>query len=738
MGAVAKRARWVAVVGCALGAALLALGRGCGHSHAKAPADQAPHDEAWVSPEQMKRGDVRITTVTQADMPQAIAAAGRVAFNDLHVTHVFSPVTGRVTRVLAQPGQQLKKGAPLLALVSPDVGTAFSDLVKAQSDLVATEADYHRQDRLFKAGAAAQREYEQAEDTFRTAKAEYERAKKRAVLLKTGAVDAVTQEYTLKSYIEGEVIARMANPGMEVQGQYSGGTSAELFTIGDIKEVWVYAEVQDLDFARVKTGNDVDIRVLAYPDRVFHGVVDWMSATVDPALRTARVRCALPNDDEALKPGMLATVWIREPSLRRLVVPRDAVVRINETTFAFVAGGTRSDGRMVFKRREIKVGEEREGLVPILDGLNLGERVVNEGAISHEQPSDEVWPLPGQLTSAHITTQAVEERDINNAVTVGGRLAFNDLQVTHVYSPVSGRVTRVLAGLGKRVEKGTPLLAISSPDVGGYVADVVKAEAAVTAAEHEYRRQKELYSFAAPVHAGTLKDLETAEDNWRKAKAELERAHQKTLLLKSGSVDAVTQDYVLRSPIAGEVIAVSANPGLEIQGQYTLGGNTAELYTIGATDKLWVFGDVYEMDIPHVKEGDEVTLRVGAYPDRVFHAVVDWVSDVLDPALHTAKIRCSVDNHDRLLKPEMYEWLRISISGRHVLAIPRQALMRLDHDTVVFVLTGRRQADGGVVFQKRKVLVNEAVEGDLLPVFGGLKPGETIAVEHSVLLLGML
>ncbi len=726
-----------------LGAAVGSMLGGCRASEAKAEVDDPPADEMWLAREQIRRANIQLTTVADAEMPQAITAGGRVAFNDLHVTHVFSPVTGRVTRVLAQPGQRLKRGAPLLALASPDVGLAFSDVVKAQADLAASEADYQRQGRLYAAGAAAQRDYEQAEDTFRTSKAEYERAQKRAAALRTGAVDVVTQEYTLKSFIEGEVIARMVNPGVEVQGQYSGGTSAELFTIGDIREVWVYADVSDLDLPRVKLGNDVDIRVIAYPGRVFRGKVEWISSTVDPTLRTGRIRCALANPDEALKPEMLATVAVRQPPVRRLAVPRDAVVRANESAFVYVEVGTRPDGRTVFKQRPVRAGEERAGeepggRVPILDGLTPGERVVSQGAMPHERSRDEAWPSETQLRDAEITVAQARDQDVPNVVSVGGRLTFDDLRVSHIFSPVNGRVTKVLAEIGQRVARGTPLLAISSPDVGQFVADVVKAQATLVAAEHEYQRQKDLYSFSAPVHAGTLKDLEAAEDTWRKAKAELDRARQKTRLLKAGSVDSVGQEYILRSPIEGEVIARMANPGLEVQGQYAIGGNVAELFTIGATDKLWVLGDVFEMDRPHINEGDKVVLTVGAYPDRTFHGVVDWVSDVLDPVLHTAKVRCIVDNPEHLLKPEMYESLSISVPGKHVLAIPRQALLRLDDDTVVFLATGEHRPDGAAVFRKRKVTVNEVINGDLIPVLGGLQAGETVAVNHAVLLLGML
>jgi len=718
---------------------VLVLSLGACRAHgASSTSEQPPQDEVWLSQEQIKKTDIRIVTATETDIPQGIPASGRVAFNDLHVTHVFSPVTGRVTRVLGQPGQRVKKGAPLLALVSPDVGLAFSDLVKAQADLAATEAEYQRQGRLYAAGAAAQRDYEQAEDAFRTAKAEYQRAQKRASMLRSGGVDAVTQEYTLKSYIEGEIIARMVNPGAEVQGQYSGGTSAELFTIGDIKAVWVYADIADLDLPQVKVGADADIRVVAYPERVFRGKVDWISSVVDPSLRTVRVRCLVSNDSEELKPEMLATVSIVRPPRHLLTVPPGAVVRINESSFVFVADGTRPDGRLIFKRRAVRVADGQAGVVPVLEGIQSGERVVAEGSISREQPNDEVWPTPKQIEESRITVARVGEQNVRIAISVGGRLAFDDLRVSHIFSPVGGRVTRVLAEPGQKLAKGAPLLAISSPEVGGFVADVMKAQAALVAAEHEYQRQKDLYSYAAPVRAGTLKDLESAEDSWRKAKAELDRARQKTQLLKAGSVDSVTQEYVLRSAIAGEVIARMATPGLEVQGQYASGGNVAELFTIGATDKLWVLGDVHEMDRPHVNEGDDVVLTVDAYPDKVFHGTVDWVADVLDPMLHTAKVRCIVDNADHLLKPEMYEALKISVPGKHMLMIPRRALMRVGNETIVFVATGQRREDGSTIFKRRKVIANEDLEGDSVPVLSGLRSGEIVAVDHSVLLLGML
>src|SRR5262249_41039589 len=221
---------------------------------------------AFFSPQEVKNANLSIVEVAEHDVGGTIPASGKVAFDDLRVSHVFSPVTGRVVRILAQPGQRLKKGEPLCAIVSPDVGSAFADLGKAQADLIAAEHEFKRQRELFEAHAGSQKDFETAEDNFGKAKAEIERARQKARLFRAGSVDRVTQEYTLKALIDGEVIARNVNPGQEVLGQYSGGTALELFTIGELDRVWVLADVFEMDLAKIKVNAPVTVKVVAYPN----------------------------------------------------------------------------------------------------------------------------------------------------------------------------------------------------------------------------------------------------------------------------------------------------------------------------------------------------------------------------------------------------------------------------------------------------------------------------------------
>jgi len=362
---------------------LLTAAAGCNHAKSEeAAAAPTPNGEAWLTPEQVK-DKLSLVTVAEREVGGSIVTSGRVTFDDLRVTHVFSPVTGRITRILAQPGQRVKKGGPLALIQSPDVGSAFSDVAKAQADLVAAEHDYKRKKELYEAHACSQSDLEIAEDNYGKAKAEMERAHQKAKLLARGTVDRVTQEFTLQAPIEGEVIARYVNPGIEVQGQYSGGTAIELFTIGELDRVWILADVFEMDLARVKKDSPVSINVVAYPGKEFKGTVQYVASALDPASRTAKVRCAVDNPTGELKPEMYATVSISTGGRRALAVPRDALLRLGEGMNVFVQKGTSKDGQIIFERVPVAIDEQDEdgAWVPITHGLKAGDQVVVKGAI---------------------------------------------------------------------------------------------------------------------------------------------------------------------------------------------------------------------------------------------------------------------------------------------------------------------------------------------------------------------
>ncbi len=362
---------------------LFSLAAACHQSSSAAAPPQPPAGEAWLTEQQVKNANLVVKPVIDQDVGGAVVTSGQVTYDDLLVSHSFSPVTGRITKIEAQPGQRVKKGAPLATIESPDVGTAFSDLATAHADLEAAERDYKRQKELFDAHAASQKDYESSLDAYQKAKAELSRAQKKAALLaKGGGADSVTQEYTLRAQIDGEVVARNVTPGMEVQGQYSQGNALELFTIGELDHVWVLADVFEMDLGRVKKGARATVRVVTYPTRIFEGVVDWVSGQLDPNTRTAKVRCTIANPDRDLKPEMYATVSISVAERKALAIPRSAMLRLGDQTVVFVQMGTAPNGQIRFERRPVAVDEDEGGdYLPVTHGLERGEKIVTSGAI---------------------------------------------------------------------------------------------------------------------------------------------------------------------------------------------------------------------------------------------------------------------------------------------------------------------------------------------------------------------
>jgi cobalt-zinc-cadmium efflux system membrane fusion protein len=345
-------------------------------------AAETPTGEVWLSPDQVAAARLATEPLSVQPVGGSVVTSGRVTFDDLKVAHVTSPVTGRVIEIEAQPGQRVMKGDALAVIDSPDVGSAFSDLEKANADFIAAEKDFKRQKELFEIHAGSQRDLEAAQGNFAKSRAEVERARKKAQLFRAGGARAGSQGYTLRAPIGGEVIARNVNPGAEVQGQYSGGSVVELFTIGELDTVWVMADLFEMDTGRVKRGTACRVKVVAYPGRVFNGVADWVSDAIDPASRTAKVRCKLDNQDRALKPEMYATAALAVDHVQALALPRSAILHLHDQSMVFVELGKSPDGRVRFEQRSVLVNEELGGdYLPVVRGLSLGERVVRSGAI---------------------------------------------------------------------------------------------------------------------------------------------------------------------------------------------------------------------------------------------------------------------------------------------------------------------------------------------------------------------
>jgi cobalt-zinc-cadmium efflux system membrane fusion protein len=380
--------------------ALAVCGLSCQPSHAapEASGSGAPPGQVWLTAAEVSEAKIEVAAVGEQVVDDTLLTTGTVTLDDLRSGHVFSPVTGRVTRIVAQLGQRVKKGDTLAVIESPDIGSAVSDTHKAEADLIAAEHDIERKRALFAQKAASAADVETSEDAERTARAELERARQKQSLLRVGQVDAVTQTYALPAPIDGEVLLRNINPGVEVQGQYSGGAGntclpgiatnavcGELFTLGELDRVWVLGDVYESDIGRVHLAASAKVTTISYPGEVFTGTVDWISGSLDPSTRTAKIRCTFDNPERKLRPMMYATAAISVDEKRAVAIPRSALVRLGEYKMIFVVVGE-ADGRMHFERLPVDVDERPAvSFLTVQHGVDVGQKIVINGAAALSQ-----------------------------------------------------------------------------------------------------------------------------------------------------------------------------------------------------------------------------------------------------------------------------------------------------------------------------------------------------------------
>ncbi len=303
-----------------------------------------------------------------------------------------------------------------------------------------------------------------------------------------------------------------------------------------------------------------------------------------------------------------------------------------------------------------------------------------------------------------------------------GRLAWDEDATARVASPVAGRVVRLLADVADGVGRGRTLALLASPDLGQAQADASRAATDLAAAERTLERTRTLYEHGA----APRKDLEAAEADRARSAVESARAGARLGLL-GGDAGGVDQRYRLVSPIRGVVVDRALNPGQEVRPDAQ-----APLFTISDPTRLWVYLDLTEKDLGHVKPGMALTLRTAAYPGRVFAGRVEVVGDALDPATRTVKARGFLANPERLLKAEMYVDVEVSDpAARPGLEVPTAAIVGDGDRRFVFVEEGRGR------FRRQPVTPGPERAGRT-QILGGLAQGQRVVTEGSLLLESVL
>jgi cobalt-zinc-cadmium efflux system membrane fusion protein len=311
----------------------------------------------------------KLATVETRDLPTTLDANGTVTPDVNSTIHVTSQGSGRVVELKVRLGDFVKKGQELLSIHSSDLAGAFSDYQKAVADERLSQKFFDRAQSLFSHGALAEKDLQQADDTEEKAKLDVQAAEQHVRLL-GGDPAHPTSLIELRAPISGTIVEQNIS-GFE--GIKSLDNSPNLFTIADLTQVWVVSDVYENDLGEVEVGDTAQIRLNAYPDRIYHGKVVDISRVLDPATRSAKVRIVLSNRDGSLRPGMFAVSTFRSrKSQPRIVVPSTAIIRLQDKDWAF-----RKEGALQFRRVEVHtLGGTVDEIQPIRDGLKAGDSIV--------------------------------------------------------------------------------------------------------------------------------------------------------------------------------------------------------------------------------------------------------------------------------------------------------------------------------------------------------------------------
>jgi cobalt-zinc-cadmium efflux system membrane fusion protein len=388
----------------AAGAALLLLVGGAAYGFVHSGGAKSGHSEVSsqsrkgltrYTPTPAEWASLTIQPVVEKAFRAEQVTEGKIAIDEDRATPVFSPYAGRVTKLLARPGDMVVKGQSLFVIEAADNVQAQNDFIaamsamnKAKSALALAEIQNKRASDLFEGKAVPLKDFQQAQATLiqaqndmRSSQTAMEASQNKLKILGLSDDDIasfkdkgrINPETTIFAPIGGTVVQRKIGPGQYV----NSGASDPVYVIGDLSTVWLTAFVRESDAASVSVGQEIAFNVLALPGRALTARISYVAAAIDPATRRLLVRATVDNKDRMLKPEMFANVTIYSPGDHAAVgVPKQALIYEADQVRVWVAHEDKS-----IELRSIKPGLTNGDLVEVMGNLRPGEQIVTKGSL---------------------------------------------------------------------------------------------------------------------------------------------------------------------------------------------------------------------------------------------------------------------------------------------------------------------------------------------------------------------
>jgi membrane fusion protein, heavy metal efflux system len=297
----------------------------------------------------------------------AISLSGKIEANEDKWVKVFPVVGGTVQEMKVQLGDYVHKGQTLAVIRSGELASFQNQLSSARSDVKVAEKNLNSARELYKSGLNTERDLVSAETELEKAQADLKRAEQTTSIfgVKTNATQIITAP------VSGYIIEKNVTEQM----QYRADGTQPFFIIANLEEVWVMASVFETDIAKIKTGYDAEVNVIAYKDKIFKGKVDRIFSILDPQSRVMKVRVKVPNKDNLLKPEMFAQITIKynDNTNQLPAIPSEAIIFDKNRNYVMVYKDNCN-----IETREIDIFEVAGNTTYIKSGLKEGEKIITK------------------------------------------------------------------------------------------------------------------------------------------------------------------------------------------------------------------------------------------------------------------------------------------------------------------------------------------------------------------------
>ncbi|MFB6456034.1 efflux RND transporter periplasmic adaptor subunit [Chitinophaga sp. Hz27] len=347
------------------GFALLAAVTGIGCKHA--PVEDT-EKSTFVLSDTMLRS-VKIDTAHLEPVRNEIRLSGKVTPNGGKVLKVYPLVSGYVKDIKVQLGDYVQKGQVLAVIHSAEIADYEKQLSQAKSDKGVAEKNLKVAQDLYDSRLSTEKDVVNAKGDVQKANAEITRLNDLFKIYRKGS----GATYLVTAPISGYVIEKNINNNMEIRSD----NSANIFTVSELDDVWVMANVFETDIARIKEGYDAKVVTVSYPDQPFKGRIDKIYNFLDPATKTMQVRISIDNKKMELKPEMFATVYVTyNDKDEKVTIPSSAVIFDNSRNYVLVF-----KDKFNISIRQVEVAKSSGDLTYIQSGLQPDEKVISKNQL---------------------------------------------------------------------------------------------------------------------------------------------------------------------------------------------------------------------------------------------------------------------------------------------------------------------------------------------------------------------